>query len=100
MICWLQIPSSDPSLAIALLKLDARASAARLASRKTLANAARCALDPLTYPVDGICYPICGGVAKRRRRVLETQFTECIYTAPPKDETYAAADSAWHFCTT
>jgi hypothetical protein len=95
MICWLQIPSSDPSLAIALLKLDARASGA-LASRKTLANA----LDPLTYPVDGICYSICCGVAKRRRRVLETQFTECIYTAPPGKQTYAAADSAWHFCTT
>ena len=58
-------------------------------------------MDPLTYPVDGICYPICGGVAKRRRRVLETQFTECIYIPrPPKDDTYAAADSAWHFCTT
>ena len=57
-------------------------------------------MDPLTYPVGGICYPICGGVAKRRRRVLETQFTECIYTAPPGKQTYAAADSAWHFCTT
>ena len=41
-------------------------------------------MDPLPYPVDGICYPVCGGVAKRRRRVLEPQFTECIYTAPPQ----------------
>ena len=83
MICWLQNSEASPSLASAALKHSREPRARQLACKDTSKpkRDAGDAMDPLHIPSTGY---VTQYVAKRRRRVLGTQFTECIYTAPPQ----------------